>query len=501
MRKKLVVFSIIALFIVVPLAYLMCIYPRAMFNPVLLEPSETVDELAQQINEKSTGLLRTYGIPGLAISFISNNNTDTFIKGRADYWKKQPLNQDHYFQLASVSKSQCAFAIMKLVEEGLVDIDVPVETYLTRWALPENGFDNDEVTIRRILCHAAGLSVSGVPGVLNQQNLLSIEDALTEADVKVIAEPGSTYMYSGGGYGILQLIIEEVTGQNYAEYLKASIFNPLGLNNTYTQWRDEFSSEIARGHGTFYFHSLLSFSPFQAAAGHYTNILDFTKWCESFIYGQSVLNSSLVDLMLTPQFGENWGYTLGFEWKKLANNISIFGHNGDNWGYHSSFRFCRTTGEGIVILTNGDRGALLRDQILAEWESIIGENNVSETTSNERFVSITAAVLVLFVFLIMIIILGLKFNFLKFDFPVYNYKDSSRRRKIFLILRPITTALLFCILIFLIFLLGWSYGSASYAPFYFIWIDVIIFTTISWSIPASQLLQVEVLEIWRKLRK
>lgn len=503
MRKRVTLIAIMLCFILIPTIYLTIIYHQAMFNPISIAPSESVDELVQQLTDKSDDLLNTYGVPGLAIAFISNNNTDMIVRGRADYWKNLPLTENHYFQLASVSKTQCAFAIMKLVEEGLVDLDFPVETYLTSWSLPENGFDNNGVTIRRILCHVAGLSVSGVPGVLKQANLPSIQEALTEADVKVIAEPGSVYMYSGGGYGILQLVIEEVTGLTYDEYLYSEILHPLGLNNTHTQWVDFFSDQIAKGYGNFYLPSILSFTPFQAAASHYSTILDFTKWCEMFIYGQSVLNSSLVDLMLTPQYGENWGYSLGFEWKKLANGLSTLGHNGDNWGYHSSFRFSRTTGDGLVIMTNGDRGALLRDHLVAVWENIIGENSDSGINfgNQKRSTTITAITMSFTAILTIAVVLGFKYRFLSLDSPTYNFRDSSRKRKLLLILRISISSLLTIGFIFFVLLFGWTYGGFSYAPFYFIWTDIIMLMVTAWTIPASQIIQFDTKFIKRKLRK
>jgi len=503
MKKKSVLFLIMGCFILLPVVFLSATQFQPMFNPVLLEPSESIEELTQEIYDKSDSLLRTYGVPGLAIAFISNNNTDVFLGGKANYWRSSPLTSDNYFQLASVSKTQCAFAIMKLVEEGLVDIDVPVETYLTRWSLPENGFNNSEVTIRRILCHAAGLSVSGVPGVVKLKNLPTIEEALTESGVKVIAEPGTTYIYSGGGYGILQLVIEEVTGTTYDDYLYSEILQPLGLNNTYTQWMESFNDDIAIGHGKFYFPSVRSYTPFQAAAAHYSNILDFTKWCESFIYGQSVLNASLVDLMLTPQFGTTWGYSLGFEWKKLSNGISTLGHNGDNWGYHSSFRFSRSTGDGIVILTNGDRGALLRDHLVSEWEKIIGEESGSSAVleSPRRFTTITIVVSVIAIILIIALVLGSKYKILEFDYPDYNIKDSTRKKRILSLLRIISTMFVTFGFAFLVILLGCTYGNYTYAPTYFIWIDNLILALTAWCIPASQFIKWNKPSISKKLQK
>jgi CubicO group peptidase (beta-lactamase class C family) len=493
MKKKIIAYLIMGFFILLPSIYLVGIHHKPMFSPTNLTTSNSINEFISELEENLDEIRQTYGTPGIAISLISSNNTETIISGKANYWKKNPLTNESYFQLASISKSQCAFAIMRLVQNGSIDIDVPVETYLTRWSLPENGFNNNEVTIRRILCHAAGLSVSGVPGVVKQDNLLSIEEALIDADVRVIAEPGSVYMYSGGGYGILQLVIEEVTGLTYDEYLYSEIFEPLGLNETYTKWDEGISGSLAKGYGNFYFPSILSFTPFQAAASHYSTIGDLTKWCESFIYGQSVLNASLVNLMLTPQFGEEWGYALGFEWRKLGNGLSTFGHSGDNWGYHSAFRFAPTTGDGIVILTNGDKGVLLRNLLIAEWNKILGGDEYEDFFIKEqkRYRVYTIITLVFIIILISLVSIGARYKYVEIGNFDYRIKELSKRGKLIQISRIVASIVLLVGSIFLILFLGWNYGRSSYAPTNSIWTHLLVLTLLSWCIPASLFLGVK----------
>jgi CubicO group peptidase (beta-lactamase class C family) len=108
---------------------------------------------------------------------------------------------------------------MKLVEEGHIDLDAPVSRYLARWQLPESEYDHDEVTVRRLLAHNSGLTDGlGFLGFEPDQTIPSLEQELTDTtdvlpsadgEIRVGAEPGSGWRYSGGGYLILQLMIED----------------------------------------------------------------------------------------------------------------------------------------------------------------------------------------------------------------------------------------------------------------------------------------------------
>ena len=154
----------------------------------------------------------------------------------------QPVDRDTLFQVASMSKWITAWGVMTLVEAGTLDLDAPVSTYLTRWSLPKTEFDNDGVTVRRLLSHTAGLTdglgyggfAPGQPVQPLVASLTRAADASPGADgaVRVGIEPGSAFEYSGGGYTLLQLIIEEVSGQSFNDYMRSAVFVPLGMTRS-----------------------------------------------------------------------------------------------------------------------------------------------------------------------------------------------------------------------------------------------------------------------------
>lgn len=123
------------------------------------------------------------------------------------------VNEHTLFPTASLSKWITALSVMSLVEQGRLDLDHPVSRYLTRWQLPESPFDPDQVTARRLLSRTAGLSGS-------------------TATIAVGQEPGAGFLYSGGGYLTLELLVEEVTGGDFTEHVRRSILDPVGMRRS-----------------------------------------------------------------------------------------------------------------------------------------------------------------------------------------------------------------------------------------------------------------------------
>src|SRR5262249_13821726 len=113
---------------------------------------------------------------------------------------------------------------------------------LTRWTLPQSAFDNDGVTVRRLLSHTAGLTDGlGYAGFEPGSPVQPLTESLTHAEdadpgkdgrVHVGLQPGSEWRYSGGGYTLLQLLVEELTGESFAAYMRRAVLDPLGMTRS-----------------------------------------------------------------------------------------------------------------------------------------------------------------------------------------------------------------------------------------------------------------------------
>jgi CubicO group peptidase (beta-lactamase class C family) len=298
----------------------------------------------------------------------------------------EPVDRDTVFQVASLSKWITAWGVMALVEQGRLDLDAPVSRYLTRWALPETGFDNDGVTVRRLLSHTAGLTDGlGYAGFAPGSQAQTLEASLTQAAdaspgasgrVQVGHPPGQRFKYSGGGYTLLQLLIEEVSGGTFEAYMQRAVFEPLGMNHSTFVWDETRGFKLAP---SFDVDSkptpYLRFTSL-AATSLYTTVGDMTTFLQAHLrgargepVGRGVLTAHALKQMQEPhasQFGQEiWG--LGtMLYAPNGAGAFVVGHDGNNDpAINTAARLNPATGDGIVILETGNR--LLATRLAGEW--------------------------------------------------------------------------------------------------------------------------------------
>jgi len=198
--------------------------------------------------------MQELNIPGAAVALIENGRIATLrVYGIADKETGAAVTPDTLFSLQSISKSIAAWGVMRLVEQGQVDLEAPIWDYVRGWRLPPSPFDEWEVTLRRLLCHYAGISTAGFPGIDPARDMPSLIDGLngllgplndeqqrywalwnlpTDWPVKLAYRPGEAFHYSNPGFGLLELMIEEVTGQSFCAFIEESILRPLGMRNS-----------------------------------------------------------------------------------------------------------------------------------------------------------------------------------------------------------------------------------------------------------------------------
>jgi len=361
----------------------------SVITPFLLDYSnfskhEDVYGLIANLELKTPDLLKKYNIPGASISIIENGGIKwigTF--GYADKEEKIKINKDTVYQVASISKSATAVGIMKLVEVGIINLDDPIEKYITRWQIPDSIYDKNEVTIRRVLSHTAGLSRGGgYPGYESSDMLPSLEESLSgigggSQPVKLIYKPGTRFFYSGGGYNLLQLLIEEVTDKDFVTYMDEEILMPLKMEDSSFLWQEEKHSRTAKP-----YNKDLSILPVylfieRAAAGLYTTIEDMSRFAIAGMTrynDNSILNQVTIKEMYKPVLSVEGLEGFIYETTALGHFVNtdnykqpLVAHDGSNKGWKSNFSLVPDKGDGIVILTNGDNGTYLINEVLNSW--------------------------------------------------------------------------------------------------------------------------------------
>lgn len=331
-----------------------------------------------QVDDVITTQMRERQIPGVAVAVIQDGK---IVReqgyGFGDEAHKEPITPATLFQAASVSKPVAALGALHLVEQGRLSLDENVNSALRTWHIPDNHFTKiHPVTLRLILSHSAGLTVESFPGYRVGSavpSLLQILDGRSPANtppVRVDQIPGSKWRYSGGGYLVMQQMMIDITGQSFADYMEDAVLRPLGMSSsTFAQPLPEsLASHAAIGFTDAPRHAVEGrwrIKPELAAGGLWTTAGDLARFLlgiQRSLAGTSnpVISQSMTQQMLTRQNDDSG---LGFF---LGGNPPRFGHNGSNPGFNAVTVGLCDTGEGAVILMNGNTDIEVLKNILVD---------------------------------------------------------------------------------------------------------------------------------------
>ncbi len=332
-----------------------------------------------------------YQVPGVSIAVVEDFELAWF-KGygvRAAN-RTEPVTPETLFQAASISKPVAAAAALQLVQSGALDLDTDVNRYLKSWKVPENEFTVDEkVTLRRLLSHSAGLTVRGFQGYPAGEpvpDILQVLDGREPANsdpVRVDQVPGSGYRYSGGGYTVLQLLLEEVSGRPLPDLVADTILEPAGMRHS--SFRKPLPPELeqltASGHdpeGTpFPGHTFLAGG--STCCGLWTTPADLARFALAIAAAANgsegaILDQDLARAMITPAVDGRMGF--GFQ-IMTRGGVTYFDHGGGNPGFACYLMLQPDEGYGAAIMTNSDTGHQMMGEILASiareytWESYL----------------------------------------------------------------------------------------------------------------------------------
>lgn len=332
-------------------------------------------------------LLDSADVPGAAVALLVHGELVSARGfGVADLGSGAPVTTRTVFNVGSISKPLTAWGVLRLAESGRVDLDRPANRYLKRWQLRSDDFPVEEVTVRRLLSHTAGLSLEAVPEYGPDDDPPSLVQALTDPEhgPRLVAAPGSEYRYSGGGYMVLQLLVEDVTGRDFTEYMRDEVLRPLGMNHSGFTWRDPTREGAAtpydEGEAVPYFRYVG-----RAAASLNSTAHDLARFAAASLpvtapetAGAGLLRPQTVALLRTPQPGtEQFGGViqngLGFALWSLADGSWSAGHAGQNTGWAAVLWLAPDSGDGLVVLTNASHGRGVWRWILCDWATWVAD--------------------------------------------------------------------------------------------------------------------------------
>jgi CubicO group peptidase (beta-lactamase class C family) len=295
---------------------------------------------------------------------------------------------DTLFQAASISKPVAAMASLRAVQDGRFGLDQDINTILKSWRLPDSPYQQGAiVTPRMLMSHTSGTDDGfGFPGYhpdAARPTIVQILDGQTPANrgaVRLGRPPMTGYKYSGGAVTIQELALTDALGKPFHRILQDTVLGPIGMNNSTYEQPLPASRQAQAAHA----HDRAGqpgdapwrVHPEHAAAGLWTTPTDLAKFAievQQALAGRStrVLTKAMAQEMVTP-VGVG-PFAVGFTIAKVGEGW-YFSHGGSNWGFRCDLIAHRSSGYGLVIMTNGDNGgaliAALREKITraAGWD-------------------------------------------------------------------------------------------------------------------------------------
>ncbi len=316
-----------------------------------------------------------YKTPGVSIAVVNEYRIEWARGfGVCEWGKSDPVTETTLFQAGSISKPIFALGIMRLVQEGRLNLDEDVNSYLKSWKVPVNRSWQPKITLRQILSHSAGLTVHGFPGYMRTEEIPSVVQILdgetpsNTPPILVNIIPGIQHRYSGGGITLAQQVTVDVVGKSFPEIMFDLVLNPLGMNHsTYEQpLPKRWAKTASTGHPWKYqaIKGKWHVYPEMAAAGLWTTASDLAKVgfeIQRVLKGESeFLSKDITIQMLTPQTGDDNG--MGFFLQGEGETVR-FGHGGWDEGFVARLTMYKNVGMGAVIMINSNQGAALISEI------------------------------------------------------------------------------------------------------------------------------------------
>ena len=276
---------------------------------------------------------------------------------------------DTPFKIGSMSKSFTALAVMQLVEAGKIQLDAPVQQYLSEFRVADLEASK-RITVRHLLNQVSGIPTSAGMDYMHRTDMA--DDALDRevaksTDVKLTYDPGTTFQYSNRNYTTLGLLIKVVSGQSYEDYVQEHVLEPLAMQQSFTQLDDAKSHGLATGHQYWFNRPVPGGGLLENRAITPTGLItasveDACTWLivnlnHGVYNGTQVLSASGIDQLHTgvAPMTDKARYAMGW-YETDIEGAPIVTHTCDTGDFHSTMVISPSTGWGVVLLMNGSNG-------------------------------------------------------------------------------------------------------------------------------------------------
>ncbi|HET7462975.1 MAG TPA: serine hydrolase domain-containing protein [Longimicrobium sp.] len=340
-----------------------------------------VRALAARLDSAVPALLAESHAPGAALAVVEGGRI-VLARGYgvanvatgARFTAHTPVN------VASVSKAVTAWGVMRLARDGTLPLDAPVNGHLRRWRLPDGAWPAESVTVRRLLSHMGGVSIASVPWFPLDSAAPSLEDVLSgragdRGALKIEVGPGTVWRYSGGGYTLLQLALEEASGEGFESYMRRRVLRPLGMGES------GFGDPVP-GAAVGYDEAGKAEPAVRyvgsSAAGLWASAHDFARLLRAYgrawrgadrrVIGRTELGEMarpVAPVALEGVAGAFYG--LGHGTHRAPDGRLYLYHSGGNPGFRAYLIVAPERGDGLFIAVNSDNGVPAITRVVQLW--------------------------------------------------------------------------------------------------------------------------------------
>jgi CubicO group peptidase (beta-lactamase class C family) len=334
-----------------------------------------LDKFKAHMNERIPALMKLYGIPGCNIALVKDSEIVwTQGYGYADVASGRALTVDTPMSVQSITKSVTAWGVMRLVEKGLIDLDAPVAQYLKSWQFPQSDYPTEEITTRQLLSHTAGMPLGDFTDVYAPGEAMPSNRDVMTGEAVLTRGPGTGFFYSNTGYNLLEILIEDVTGQSFSEYMRMEILLPLGMESATFDIDSSATPYPPTGYDLRGEAVPVYLYPSKASGGLFASAHDIARFAAAGLTENPVLSAESVEWMYQPESRKIGIYSLVFEAygfghyiEKLPNGALSVSHGGQGNGIMTHLQAVPDTGDAIVILTNSQRSWPFIAYVLSDW--------------------------------------------------------------------------------------------------------------------------------------
>lgn len=316
------------------------------------------EQFSSLIDSIVANTMEEYNVPGTSYAIVKNNEVIHLgVKGFANIESRELIKPDTKFMFGSIAKLFTTLAVLQLYEEGKVELDVDINNYLKAFQLPY------QVTLRQLLTHTAGLEESIFDRVkLAPDEFLPLEEYLKWHIPEQILIPGEAPAYSNHGMALAGLVVQNVSGLPFEEFIRKRIFIPLGMTNSSFKLDDNSKENMAVPYPMVNGNietAKLEYVQTIPASMLISTPEDMTRFMMFLLNNDKLVKSETLSLMLKTQYSPHpklWGRAFGF-FERNYRGKHVLEHGGSRNGFYGQISIIPEDSIGVFVITNGGRSS------------------------------------------------------------------------------------------------------------------------------------------------